>query len=88
MKEWLWPLGFYLEAKLKFNSDHKHTIVAVKHILSKHFEHLESSDWFGLPELTNSDGKPCSGSCPIQSWSHSTILQVLHLIDVIDSSFV
>ncbi|XP_054161339.1 glycogen debranching enzyme-like [Oppia nitens] len=78
--EWLWPTGYYLEALLKFNDNYTETVAYIESLLSNHFQHIESSDWFGLPELTNTDGKHCPHSCPIQAWSHSTILQVLHSI--------
>ena len=77
-------MGYYLEALLKFSDSPKQTATEIDILLSNHFQFLESSDWFGLPELTNTDGKPCWGSCAIQAWSHSTLLQVLHAIDVID----
>ena len=80
-------MGFYLEALLKFSDSPKHTVIEIEKLLSNHFQFIESSDWFGLPELTNSEGKPCSHSCPIQAWSHSTLLQVLHSIYLIDSVF-
>ncbi|CAG2116623.1 unnamed protein product [Medioppia subpectinata] len=79
--EWLWPLGYYLEALLKFNDNTQQTVNYIQNLLSTHFQYIESSDWFGLPELTNKDGSNCRDSCPIQAWSHSTLLQVLHSID-------
>lgn len=45
-------------------------------ILAKHYEHIRTSPWRGLPELTNKDGAFCSGSCPTQAWSVATILEV------------
>lgn len=40
-------------------------------------QHLRTSPWQGLTELTNQDGNPCSASCPTQAWSAATILQAL-----------
>lgn len=67
-------------AKLLFTKSRDHLQEIAKEIdsiLSKHFVHLCQNEWFGLPELTNSDGKPCWHSCPIQSWSHATILEAI-----------
>ena len=43
----------------------------------RHRALLESSPWLGLPELTDADGAPCSGSCPTQAWSSATVLDTL-----------
>lgn len=81
--EWLWPVGYFLRAKLLFASklDRKfqqEAITFVQTYLTTHAKHLEKSEWFGLPELTNKNGAYCRDSCPIQAWSHATILDVLH----------
>ena len=63
-QEWVWPLGFFLRAKLKIAGllEQKHqgifyeTVNFVKHTLSAHREHIFDSDWKSLPELTNKDG--------------------------------
>jgi hypothetical protein len=39
---------------------------------------LHDSSYAGLPELTNSNGEPCPGSCPTQAWSMATLLEVAH----------
>ncbi|KAH9417750.1 hypothetical protein DERP_011461 [Dermatophagoides pteronyssinus] len=78
--EWLWPMGYYLMAQLQFNNNNNKTSSLIKEILSKHFKHLYQSEWFGLPELTNSNGQNCPDSCPIQSWSHSTLIETLYMI--------
>lgn len=81
--EWLWLTGYYLRAllrfsakedKVKFQADVKH----VKQLLANHYKHLEGDAWFGLPELTNSNGQFCKDSCPIQAWSISTILEAVY----------
>ena len=36
-------------------------------------------DWMGLPELQNENGSNCPGSCPIQTWSHATMIELLYL---------
>jgi len=81
--EWLWPVGYFLRAKLYFSLKSKkkgrkqQTIEFIQSYLVNVQQQLESSDWFGLPELTNSDGKHCKDSCPIQAWSHSSFLELL-----------
>ena len=77
--EWVWPVGYYLMARLKFAHffhQENATIQYVKAILSKHFDYLITSFWRGLPELTNSDGKLCRDSSESQAWSAATILEV------------
>ncbi|CAL8347014.1 unnamed protein product [Merluccius merluccius] len=81
--EWLWPVGYFLRAKLFFSKKlgedvHQSTITLVKHILPRHYTHLEGSPWKGLPELTNENGQYCPFSCETQAWSVSTILEVLY----------
>ena len=34
----------------------------------------------GLPELQNENGTNCPASCPIQTWSHATIIEILYLL--------
>ncbi|KAI8992417.1 glycogen debranching enzyme [Pilobolus umbonatus] len=73
--EWLWPLGYYLRA-----SNHFHALYPqeIARILGEHREHITSSVWCGLPELTNKDGAHCNDSCTTQSWSSATLLDLLH----------
>ncbi|XP_050428887.1 glycogen debranching enzyme isoform X2 [Adelges cooleyi] len=75
--EWLWPVGFLLRAKFIFSTKKRETQSEIQSILAKHYEHLRTSVWRGLPELTNKDGAFCSGSCPTQAWSVATILEAL-----------
>uniref|UniRef100_A0A3P8XNX5 Glycogen debranching enzyme n=1 Tax=Esox lucius TaxID=8010 RepID=A0A3P8XNX5_ESOLU len=81
--EWLWPIGYFLRAKLYFakklgKETYEQTVYLVKSILSQHYVHLERSSWKGLPELTNENGQYCPFSCESQAWSISTVLEVLH----------
>lgn len=81
--EWLWPVGYFLRAKLYFakkkdESTFTRTMTLVKNVLSRHYTHLERSPWKGLPELTNENGQYCPFSCETQAWSLATILEVLY----------
>ncbi|CAG9819095.1 unnamed protein product [Phaedon cochleariae] len=87
--EWVWPMGFFLRAKLIFaeqNGALKQTLASTKLILAKHFAELQTSAWRGLPELTNSNGACCHDSCKTQAWSMSCILEVLYDLQKIESS--
>jgi glycogen debranching enzyme len=90
--EWLWPVGYLLQALLNFSplvggvSELKRTIRQVKFVISRHFVELQNSPWRSLPELTNSNGKPCRDSNPAQAWSMASILEVLFELDCIEQS--
>ncbi|OXB81499.1 UNVERIFIED_CONTAM: hypothetical protein H355_004405 [Colinus virginianus] len=81
--EWLWPIGYFLRAKLYFSKligpeIYAKTVVMIKNVLSRHYVHLERSSWKGLPELTNENGQYCPFSCETQAWSIGVILEVLY----------
>ncbi|RXN25810.1 glycogen debranching enzyme-like isoform X1 [Labeo rohita] len=81
--EWLWPIGYFLRAKLYFakklgKDTYDKTVYLVKNVLSRHYVHMERSSWKGLPELTNENGQYCSFSCETQAWSLAAVLEVLH----------
>lgn len=81
-QEWLWPVGYYLRARLHFCSKMgdkiklKEILAETKSYLANHYIHLQKSDWKGLPELTNKDATFCPFSCPTQAWSMASILEV------------
>ncbi|XP_051556352.1 glycogen debranching enzyme-like isoform X3 [Myxocyprinus asiaticus] len=81
--EWLWPIGYFLRAKIYFakklgKDTYERTVYLVKNVLSRHYIHMERSPWKGLPELTNENGQYCPFSCETQAWSIATVLEVLH----------
>ncbi|KAJ7395271.1 glycogen debranching enzyme [Pitangus sulphuratus] len=81
--EWVWPIGYFLRAKLYFSrligpEIHAKTVVMIKNVLSHHYVHLERSSWKGLPELTNENGQYCPFSCETQAWSIGVVLEVLY----------
>ncbi|KAL3209219.1 hypothetical protein MRX96_009219 [Rhipicephalus microplus] len=91
--EWLWPMGFYLRARLHFAqkvADSKNALAAavneVKGILSNNYQIIQSSPWRGLPELTNRDGDVCPDACPIQAWSHACLLEVVYDLQKLQTS--
>ncbi|CAK1552429.1 unnamed protein product [Leptosia nina] len=79
--EWLWPLGFYLRARLAFahhNGAHARTLAAVYSTLGPHVAEIRDSPWRGLPELTNAGGAFCRDSCRTQAWSSACVLEALY----------
>ncbi|PWN52853.1 putative 4-alpha-glucanotransferase [Violaceomyces palustris] len=83
--EWVWLRGFFLRALLIFGlKDKTLSKAAIAHkihgLLKDHRQHIVSSPWAGLPELTNADGAFCKDSCHTQAWSAATILEALHLL--------
>ncbi|XP_015794828.1 glycogen debranching enzyme-like [Tetranychus urticae] len=76
--EWLWPVGYFYRAYYKHNNDKSAIANKMLKNLSHHAVAIEKSPWFGLPELTNSDGKHCPDSCETQAWTIGTLLDCLH----------
>jgi len=81
--EWVWPVGFFLRALLKVGrvlgeQEYKTALGTVRMVLARHYQHLCTSHWLGLPELTNSNGQFCRDSNPIQAWSMATLLDTLY----------
>lgn len=83
--EWLWPMGYYLRARLYFahkvaNSEAalQDVLTEMREVLANNGQLIQASPWRGLPELTNRNGDHCPDSCPIQAWSHACLLEVLY----------
>ncbi|XP_076027570.1 glycogen debranching enzyme-like [Genypterus blacodes] len=81
--EWVWPVSFFLRAKLHFakrlgKKTYDKTVQLVKNVLSRHSVHLERSPWKGLPELTNENGQHCPFSCQSHASSMAAMLEVLY----------
>ncbi|KRX81716.1 Glycogen debranching enzyme, partial [Trichinella sp. T6] len=82
--EWVWIFGYFLRAKMTFAYlKNKQTsgvldeaMSSVKKLLGPHWEHLQKSPWFSLPELTNANGSFCRDSCEAQAWSIGSLLQL------------
>ena len=72
--EWLWPVGYFLKAKILFGKNDQNEILR---FLLPHQRHIMSDRWRSLPELTNSGGKFCADSCNAQAWSIATVLSVM-----------
>ncbi|XP_012280901.1 glycogen debranching enzyme [Orussus abietinus] len=87
--EWVWPLGYFLRARLHFapivggKAELRRTIESTEIIISRHLIEASTSHWRGLPELTNKDGEFCRDSCRTQAWSASAILEVLHELNIL-----
>ncbi|XP_033736885.1 glycogen debranching enzyme-like [Pecten maximus] len=92
--EWVWPLGYYLRARLhyarilnkKMPGLLKTTVGYVKSKLTTHYQEVMSSPWQSLPELTNSNGKYCRDSCRAQAWSVGCILEVMYDLEQLEDS--
>ncbi|KAF9499398.1 glycoside hydrolase family 13 protein [Pleurotus eryngii] len=86
--EWGWPLGYFLQAYLHFDtrvgsgaSDPQTTLHHLHRVLLQPRNHVQNDPWAGLPELTNANGEYCSDSCNTQAWSSSTILDFLEVVN-------
>ena len=75
--EWVWPSGFYLMSKMKFNDIGDEIFSDLCKRLIPFETYIQKDKWSGLPELTNKDGSYCEGSCPTQAWSIATLIEAL-----------
>ncbi|KAF7796344.1 hypothetical protein EIP86_007521 [Pleurotus ostreatoroseus] len=85
--EWGWPLGYFLQAYLYFDTkvgsgkeDPTHTLHYLLRLLLTPRRHIQNDPWAGIPELTNKDGEFCRDSCTTQAWSASTLLDFLETV--------
>lgn len=79
--EWVWPIGFYLRARLIFGrltGRSKEVRAETWSLLAEHLNDVKTSPWRGLAELTNENGAYCGDSCRTQAWSMATVLEVLY----------
>lgn len=90
--EWLWPLAYFLRAKLYFAAKLdrqqkgilRDTVDFINNTLCRHYQELMHSPWKSLPELTNTDGSYCRDSCRAQAWSDGCILEVLYDLERVE----
>jgi glycogen debranching enzyme len=61
----------------------KETVFELHRMMLPHKAQLETSPWAGLAELTNLDGAICVDACQSQAWSSSTLLDLMHDIDLL-----
>eukprot|EP00919_Chromeraceae_sp_WS-2016_P010877 GHVR01025476.1.p1 GENE.GHVR01025476.1~~GHVR01025476.1.p1 ORF type:complete len:1429 (+),score=377.13 GHVR01025476.1:323-4609(+) len=85
--EWVWPLGLFLIAKNNFSrfdrskeGIQKSRRDMCKHLL-EHRRHMREDPWMSLPEITDTNGRPCYYGCPAQAWSIATPLLFLHTLE-------
>ncbi|KAL8719888.1 MAG: hypothetical protein Q9225_003166 [Loekoesia sp. 1 TL-2023] len=81
--EWIWPLGFFLRAFLKFDLMRKSTRAERTEAFQQITQRLEGckvairgSPWAGLAELTQKNGEFCGDSSPTQAWSAGCLLDL------------
>lgn len=102
-QEWIWPIGYFLRARLHFanvvggEEELRRTIASTEAIISRHLVEASTNHWRGLPELTNKDGEYCRDSCRTQAWSASAIIEasnfffyslmIISLVDIFNSDF-
>nr|CDJ90340.1 Amylo-alpha-1 domain containing protein [Haemonchus contortus] len=77
--EWVWIAGAYLRARMSvgrvLGGDHwKSAQKEIQQRLGNYYRHIRESAWSSLPELTNSNGSNCGGSCLAQAWSVGCVL--------------
>lgn len=94
--EWVWPMGFFLRAKLIFAQRSgeieeggevrlQRAASNIRSLLAPHLSEIQHSPWRGLPELTNMNGSFCAGSCRTQAWSMASIIEVMYDLKRLES---
>ncbi|RKF73537.1 Glycogen debranching enzyme [Golovinomyces cichoracearum] len=85
--EWVWPLGFFLRALLKFNLLRINDNGEGKEGITEAFQQItrrlvdckaaiKNSPWAGLTELTQKGGEYCGDSSPTQAWSAGCLIDL------------
>jgi glycogen debranching enzyme len=81
--EWVWPMGYFLRALLRFDLHRKsspegrtESYQQATRRLAGCMAQLKESPWAGLTELTNKDGSYCGDSCPTQAWSSGCLIDL------------
>ncbi|KHN79240.1 Glycogen debranching enzyme [Toxocara canis] len=81
--EWLWVAAYFLRAKLLVAKElndaaaYDAAVRSVRARMGTYWEHIQSSPWRSLPELTNENGAFCAGSCSAQAWSIGCLLETV-----------
>jgi glycogen debranching enzyme len=74
-------MGYYIRAKLYWSKQQDDPLVVkqtIKHVtkcLTSHIQLLNSTDWKGLPEVTNANGHTSPYSCYVQAWCSATLIE-------------
>ncbi|EGC49156.1 glycogen debranching enzyme [Histoplasma capsulatum var. duboisii H88] len=92
--EWVWPLGYFLRALLRFEilrrsglgegweegkgDGRAEAFQLVSSRLNGCKRMIVDSRWKGLTELTDGGGAFCADSCPTQAWSASCLLDLYY----------
>ncbi|PHH62645.1 hypothetical protein CDD81_6791 [Ophiocordyceps australis] len=81
--EWLWPMGFFLRALLKFDLARRtaaqgriEAFQQVTRRLGGCKRMMRESAWAGLTELTQKKGEYCPDSSPTQAWSAGCLIDL------------
>ncbi|PHH81883.1 hypothetical protein CDD82_7639 [Ophiocordyceps australis] len=81
--EWLWPMGFFLRALLKFDLARRtapqgriEAFQQVTRRLGGCKRMMRESAWAGLTELTQKNGEYCADSSPTQAWSAGCLIDL------------
>ncbi|ODV91009.1 glycoside hydrolase family 13 protein [Tortispora caseinolytica NRRL Y-17796] len=90
--EWVWCIGFFFRAMLKFGMKRANSPDEILDIyqqlylrLRAHRRHINESVWAGLAELTNKDGSFCADSCTTQAWSSSCLIDLYQEISTMEA---
>ncbi|RKF56465.1 Glycogen debranching enzyme [Erysiphe neolycopersici] len=85
--EWVWPLGYFLRALLKFDLLRRENGSEDQQAITEAFQQvtrrligckaaIKASPWAGLTELTQKAGEFCHDSSPTQAWSAGCLIDL------------